>query len=49
MLGLTFIPFIFAANMPIRIIAEHECDEGETKRGSQYIAATFFLGADMIE
>jgi hypothetical protein len=49
MLCLRFIPFIIAANIPIRINAEHEYDEGETKRGSQYIAETPFLIADMIE
>ena len=29
--------------MPIRINAEYEYDEGETKRGSQHIAETSFL------
>jgi hypothetical protein len=49
MLSLKFIPFIIAATMPIRITAEHEYDEGETKRGSQHIAETSFRIADRIE
>jgi hypothetical protein len=44
-----FFPSIIAAHMPIRINAKHEHDEGETKKGSQNIAETSFLIADMIE
>lgn len=49
MLNLNIFHLIIAVNMPKRINAEHEYDEGETKNGSRYIAEMSFLVADMIE